>query len=802
MGPLRTLTRHPAYLATSLATVTLAVGANLVVFSFANALWLKPRAIDRDRVVLIGRDFDIPDGSRYSETAIEMFRQSGAFEAIAGQVVTSGSFEGMQRRVALTGLSGSFETAFVTPDYFTVLGIEVRGREFRIGDDRASDAAPAVVSDRFWRQTLEARPDAVGLRLQATPLPIEIVGVAEPGFQGARLGERVDVWLPHRIAARLTKQRLGDWTDPVMPLLAVARLRAGDSIESARSTLASSPRGAPDLAPLGDVFGAADLPTVRISGGDAMALSFSMAAFVLAGGCATLMALAIVHYERRQRELAIRAALGASRMTLAIQLSGELVGLAVGGTTAAMLLSSWALGALPSFSLPGGVDLTRLDLTFDWRVAVAALAGCLLAVGVAGLVPIVRFTRAAGNTNPMSATATAARSSVRLRRLILALHAGVTTVVLVAALLFVQSMTHAVTTGPGFDPDRVVFARATTRYLFIRDDDPLLAARKSRDLAAGLDVVAQIESLPGVEVVAVGPAPLGVELEYRRAQGFTFETDSGAHKEAVGRMSVGRGYLEALGVPLLAGHEGQRGEAVITPAFAQSVWGDESPIGKHIRQGPWSVTVAGVAELAIGTIRHGFQPAVLTLGETTVESMVNNRGELPLVIRTSRATTIAGSVERLLTSAFPDGVVRVTTGRALVNADLGRERMNAWLFSGFGLVALLLALVSVFGLVAYVIESRWREFAVRMALGASRGSIAGRALWISLEPVAAGALAGIAVAVALAGTIQAYLYGMNAIDPLTYIGVCGTLVGGSFGAAALAGRRVLSVSVVDSLRQE
>ena len=156
---MRTLLRHPSYALTSLAAITLAVGANLVVFSFINALWLKPRAVaDLDRVVLVGRDFDAPDGSRFSELGLESIRESGAVEAVAGQVVTSGSIEGMQRRVAISGVNGSLESAYITPEFFVVLGVRVMGREFGLGDGDAAGPSPAIISDRLWRTALRAQP--------------------------------------------------------------------------------------------------------------------------------------------------------------------------------------------------------------------------------------------------------------------------------------------------------------------------------------------------------------------------------------------------------------------------------------------------------------------------------------------------------------------------------------------------------------------------------------------------------------------------------------------------------------------
>jgi len=802
---MRTLFRHPSYALTSLAAITLAVGANLVVFSFINALWLKPRAAaDPDRVVLVGLNFDRPDASRFSELGLDAIRETGAFESVAGQVVTSGDFEGIQRRIAIPGVEGSLESAFITPGYFSVLGVRPAGRDFARDDGFASGPSPAIISDRLWRTALRGRTDVMGLQLPATPVPLIVVGVAPPAFHGARLGERTDLWLPYRLANRLTGQPAADLRFVVLPMVAMGRLRPGQSIDNARSMLDAGPRGPrPDreLIPLSQVFGAADVPMVRLRGADVMTMSAAMAGLVLAGGCATLMALVLVHYERRQRELTIRAALGASRGRLAAKLVLELFGLAIVGTGAAVLVASWALAALPAFTLPGGVDFGRLDLTLDWRVGAAGLTGCLVTLALAGALPLARFTSAAVNANLMSSTSSASRSSTRLRRLILAGHVGVTTVVLVAAALFVQSVTTALATGPRFDADHVVFANVPTRYGFMQNDH-VLTARKARDLAASFDALEQIRQLPGVQIVAIGDAPLGVDRQFEFGQPKAIETDAGPVDAAIGWMFVGDDYLEALGVPLLAGRPGGQDEVVVSPAFAQAAWGAEAPLGERVKFGTSSFTVTGVADMSFGAIRLGPQAVVLAFGRRTPASVMNGRGVLPLVIRTDRADATKVSVERVLFAAFPDSPVRVATGREVVDADLGRERMNAWVFSGFGIVTLTLAAVSIFGLVAYVIESRRRELAVRMALGATRGAVAMRTVWTSLEPVLYGLVAGLVAAAMLARTIEAYLYGLSGVEPLSYALVSVTLVTCAIVAAALAGRRILTVSVSESLRQE
>ena len=807
---LRTLIRHPAYVLTSIATLTLAVGANLVVFSFVNALWLRPAPIaDPDRVVVLGRDFfgrnvdtfDTPDASRFSELALELFRQSGAFEGVAGQVVTSGDFAGHSPSVVVEAAGSGAEALWITPGYFSVLGVRLTGREFVRGDGEADGASPVVISDRFWRTVLGARPDVLGMRLAAQPVPLDVVGVAPPGFHGARRGERADYWLPHQLLPRVTGEHLANRRFVHMPMVTIARLKPGVSVGQARALVGQNGRITPDMTTIGELFGAADLPMVRIHGGSLMTMTAVAAAFVLVGGCATLMALALVHYERRSHELAIRAAMGATRSRLASQLSLELLVLGGLGTGAAVLASSWAIRLLPQVSLPGGIDLSRLEFTIDWRMVFAALGGCTLTLAVAGMIPVARFTRASFVRGLISPAVTGSRSSLRIRKAVLAVHVGATTTVLVAAALFVQSIVHALAAGPGFDAERTIFAAVQTRYPQVNLEQKALDTRVARDVATSLDVIERIKALPGVEVVALGQEPIGPEVEQRVRQPKTLQIDSQELDTPFGFLWVSSNYLDAIGTPLAAGRPGVQDEAVITPALAEDLWPGESPLGKRVTFGLSSMTVVGVADLTFGSVRLGRSRGLLQFGDASVPVAIRGTGALDLAIRARYPEIVATEIRRLLSGAFPDApVVRVTVGEHLVEADLGRERLTAWMFSGFGFVAVALALVSVFGLVAHLVESRWREFAVRMALGGSRADVAGRALWASLEPALIGSAGGLIASIALARTVESYLFGLGGVDALTYGSVVAALIVSVILAGGVACRRLREMSLADSLK--
>jgi hypothetical protein len=449
--------RHRGYFTFATTTLAVAVGVNLVVFTVVNALWLRPLPFPApDRVVTITSHVYIT----LDAPALRRVRPQ-PFEAVAGQVITADDYGlgSLLPRLVLNGRD--VETVGVTPEYFKLLGLAIRGRDFTQDDNRAGAEPVAIISDRLWSREFGRRPDVVGAVASAQPFSIRIVGIAPRDFEGARRGEQTDVWIPSNLVPRIApaaRESAGS-----LPLMIFARLAPGQSVADVARHLLDVPVDDGDrrgftIVPLKDVFGTPKSPTFVIREGSALSVVAGLAMLVLVGGCATLAALVLVHYERRRRELAVRVALGASRMRLTGELSRELLLIAVSGTLGAVLVAAWGLRAIPSLSLPGGVNLGRLDLSIDWRVLGAAVAATLLTLVAAACLPVSRFTRASLAGDLLAGpAATSSAASQRIRQMLLALHVSATIIVLIAAGLFVRAVIHGFGNAAGFDFERTAF---------------------------------------------------------------------------------------------------------------------------------------------------------------------------------------------------------------------------------------------------------------------------------------------------------------------------------------------------------
>jgi hypothetical protein len=474
----RVLSRHPSYVAFAIASLALAVGATLATFTVVNALWLRPLPYpESDRLVTLVFDVATDLDPAFSGIETRYSARWTAFESVAGQVVSSGSMGGFVPHPVLADVGHEVETLAVTSRYFSLFGQSIRGRDFTPDDNRAAAEPVAIISDRLWARAFGRRPEIIGAVAAAKPFSLRIIGVAPSGFEGARRGERGDLWVPSNLTPRLTAgaKNLGD---EEVPVILFARLRPGQTPAEARERLiealpderSRSSMREVQVVRLQNVFGTSGSRAVVIRESGAAAVVAGLAGLVLVAGCVTLMALVLVHYERRRRELAVRIALGASRRRLACELSAELGWVAAAGSVGAVLISVWSLRALPSLSLPGGVDLARLDLSIDVRVLLAGLLTTVITLAAASFVPIRRFTRADIAGELVAPTATSTRSSHRLRQSLLAVHVAATIVVLVAAGLFVRAVVYGFGTGAGFDVDHTAYVVAQVVAESLRAD--------------------------------------------------------------------------------------------------------------------------------------------------------------------------------------------------------------------------------------------------------------------------------------------------------------------------------------------
>jgi predicted permease len=789
---------HRGYVAMSTFVLAVAVGVNLVVFTVVNALWIRPLPFpEPERLVTIPQarvtGLDLP--------GLEIFEGG-----VAGQVFTADTHLGLRPHIQLAEFGRDLETLGVTSGYFRLFGLTIRGRDFTPDDDRDGAEPVAIISDRVWSHAFGRRAEMIGTVLAASPFPIRVIGIAPEGFEGARRGERADMWIPTSLVRRLASP---DWADARLSMMVFARLGPGQTVPmmDQRYRDLMNPRdrdwllkyepawaSTPVVVPLDEVFGTPETRTFMVSERNAVLVVSGLAMLVLLGGCATLAALVLVHYERRRGELALKISLGAPRSRLVFELLRDLFLIAATGSAAGILVAAAGLRLLPALSLPGGVDLGRLDLFIDWRVCAVAIAATAMTLLLAGALPIARSTRLqlAGELFTRSSTTTLA--SQRVRQALLALQVCATIIVLVTAGLFVRAVVHGFRSAPGFDVDRTVFVS-------VQEGNP----QGNQDVDRGAVIAERVarlsrrlRGLPGVSEVAEGISPIGPDARVylRRVKVHDQE-----HQLWIGHLSGSPELLSALGVPILVGRSLTVADsaavpvpAVISRSLADRLWPDDRALGQTLSM----PMLRGGTYLVVGIARDLAFESLARPGSGVVVTAkgVGNLIVSFFVIRTDQPEIVAEAVRRTI-----DGqVVKVATGRETVARDLGRQRVGAWFFSGFGFAALLLGVGGAFGLVAYLAESQRHEFGVRLALGADLSDLVRHGLFAALAPVSIGVVAGLLLAGVVSQLFTALLAGISALDVATYLLVAVTMLGCATIAALAAAWRLRRTTPSDALR--
>ena len=559
----------------------------------------------------------------------------------------------------------------------------------------------------------------------------------------------------------------------------------------------------PTVTPLSEVYGSPDTRTFRIHEGNAFLVVSGLALLVLLGGCATLAALVLVHYERRRPELALKVTLGAERWRLVFELVRELSWIGVTGSAGGILVAILGSRVVPALGLPGGVDIGRLDLSIDWRVCAVAIIATVLTLLVAAARPVVHSTRLRLAGEVLSGPSTTSRASHRVRQTLLALQVCATIIVMVAAGLFVRAVNYGFGRAPGFDVDRTVFVsvqerlpEASLRDFDIDRVDALVAERAARLTSA-------LRELPGASEVAEGISPISPDSLRSRSNPRTVRVQDHEYQLLVGTLGGSPNLLSTLGVPILAGRPLNAADitsaprpAVITRSLAERLWPDGGALGRTLqmplRRGGGAYVVVGIApDLAFGSLAQPGSGVIVTAEPYRPVLPVTN-----LVIRTDHPEMVAGMVRRTIKGE----VVQVATGKEVIARDIGRQRLGAWFFSGFGLAALLLGVGGAFGLVAYLAESRRREFGIRLALGADMSHLVRRGLAAALAPVSAGVAAGLILAGIVSQVFAALLAGISALDAVTYLLVAVTMLSCATIAALAAAWRLRRTNPCDALR--
>ena len=808
----RVLRKSPAFTATALITIAMGIGATTAIFSVVNAVLLRgapyPHA---DRVVVVWNTYSTgPSEAAVAAAEFSDIREtSRAFEAFAALRPQTSSLSGSCG--SGPGCEPERVTAYlVSPSVFDLLGVTPSlGRPFAEADGVTGAPRVVVLSDTLWKRRFSADPGIVGQTIVVGALPRTVVGVMPPGarFPDAPVGfirTPADLWILYGWEQSRTDNR----GNQVLGM--VARRRAGVSIEQAQADLdaiSASFRqqfparyAQPDTLWRLNAVGLND----QIVGDVRMSLLVLLGAVgvVLLITCANVANLMLARGTSRRRELAVRSALGAGRGRLVRQLLIEaamLVG--IGGLLSVGLAYAGVRGliALDAGNIPL-LDLAGLDTTvLGFAMVVTIVTGLLV-----GLAPALRQSTADPQIALGGAERTAGDGSIRhrLRRVLVVGEVTLAVVVLVAAGLLVRSFARMMATPIGFEPDGTVVAQIALPRAQYTTGEKVIAFQR--------ELLDRFRALPGSAAAsAVFPLPMsgdgwgGTVIVENRATGL-----AEPHAEYAVAMP---GYFSTLRIPVVEGREfadadvaGTMLVAVVDEQFARQYWPGESAVGKRISPfGPlpandprWT-TVVGV----VGHVRNGgprndgegqlYLPA-LQKSELTLYFVVRATGNdapLPAAIR---------QTVRSLDSQLP--IARLSTTPALVGRLLARERFNMLLLSIFGGVALTIAAVGLYGVLAFLVTQRTREIGIRLALGGRPGRVLRGVLAEGLILAAAGLTLGSAMALLAGPALKGLLYSIEPTDPLTYAGIAAVLLVVAGAASYLPARRATRIDPVAVLR--
>jgi predicted permease len=809
---LRMLARSPGFTLVAVVSLALGIGVNTAVFSLFNAVLIRqlPVVKGQGRLVWLRAPSSYPDYLDYRE-------QAQSFEGMAAATGT--------REFSLTrgGEPELVRGEFVTANYFDVLGVGAHaGRGFVEAEGR-EPARVVVLSHHLWRTRFDSDPDLVGRQLTLNGLGFEVVGVAPEGFVGTEVGLNRELWVPlstHSLlnppdAARMLdggegedvlRVRYSHW------LAVFARLKANVTREQAGAELTAVARRVAEanggrvseeavrriqLLPLSGGMDPGDREQALPVAGVVMAVL----GLVLLIACANIAGLLVARAAVRRRETAIRQALGAGRVRLVRQWLTESVLLACLGGAAGLLLALWANDVMTSYA--AGTPVASLDLRLDYRVLAFTL---LVSVGAGvafGLAPALQASRldivTALKTEDALARAGSRRS--RLRAAFVTAQVTLSVVLLVCAGLFIRSLWSARTIDPGFRVERA---------LTVPVDLGLLRYKSEEGRAFYRELLSRVAAQPGVESASlVRFAQLGFSF----AQGQVFaegRAAEGGEGTSTGFNLVGPDYFETMGTQLVRGRdfteadrEGAPGVAVVNETLAAMLWPGEDALGKRVSfegaKGPYLEVVGVARDGKYRSLGDRSRPYIYR------PVMQSYEPRMTLVVRTSAADprALSGAVReqlRALDRNLP--VADVRTLEEQFDLSLLPARIAAWTLGGFGLLALALAAIGIYGVVSYTVAQRTREIGVRMALGARRADVLRLILGEGLSVVGVGLGLGLLLSFAVTRVLGGFLYGVTASDPLTFVGVPALLGSIALAAGYLPARRAAKVDPMVALRYE
>jgi predicted permease len=836
---IRILSQNRGFAAVAILSLALGIGANTAIFTLIDTVLLRSLPVhDPERLVVFAVNPDKPSPF-YNYPDYEYIRDHNkSFSGViaygngGGQAAMEVPDEGAHAMAQLV------TTSLVSGNYFEVLGVTpALGRLLMPADNKTEDAHPWVVLDYdFWQRRFGGDPRVVGRRITLNGSPLTVVGVSHAGFTGAVIGNHPDMYLPI-MEMREVQRGVREWnTRHFWWLNILGRLKPGVTMLAAtpeadvlwKQILAKDPERRPVATYDKDYYqrnrgtllpGSGGYSFLRNQIQKPLTVLMIVVVLVLLIACANVANLLLARAATRQREIAIRLALGAGRGRLISQLVLETLVVSLLGGLLGLVFAWWGARVLLTFLPKRGVPPT-LDLSLDWRLLAFSFGVALLAGLICGIVPALQATRPNLTSALKNEVATIGRIRFDLRRGLVVAQVAMSLLLLIGAGLFVRSLQNLRSLDPGFVRERVLLVNVNPQQSGYK-------GQRLRDFYERL--LARVRTMNGVHVASLAAiTPLSGSRWNGGiiAEGYTWKPDE---KPYVDFNAVTTGYFQTMGIPVLAGRDFRPEDnppftpdppriqpkepeklgppppvAIVNEAFAKHFFAHTNPVGRHFINGdkPDSTRnfeiVGMVRDSKYFDIREAIEPMVYVpmwrLGANGTTLCIRTTGWPEQLVSAVRHETAN------IDPAIP--VLQSLTMEEQFDNVISQERVVTTLCSFFGGLAVLLAAIGLYGVMAHAVTRRYREIGIRMALGAKSGSV----LWLVLRDTALmigiGACIGLPAALALMRLVSSFLYGLTPQDPLSIALATGGLIAVTALAGYIPARRATRVDPMVALRYE
>jgi predicted permease len=796
----RMLRKNPGFTIVAVLTLALGIGANTAIFSIVNCVLLKPLPFrDADEIVTIQTIVQDKGGSqqfRWDVVFDPDFKEWREQNHVFQQMAAYGSG---QTTLLSGGEPERIGSAEVTVDFFALLGVRpLVGRTFLPEEHQLGGPRSAMLGEHLWRDRFGGNPSVIGRQITLDGQGVTVVGVLPDQF---KFPSECDVW-----TSMVLNTNRGNASHR-----ALARLKPGVTLQQAQAEMDTiSHRLAQTLPASAPGKGAGLVFLQEQIVGSTRSLLFvflGAVGFVLLIACANVANLLLARAATRQKEVQIRVALGASRLRIARQLLTESILLAAAGGVIGLLLALGGVELIVAFVPPNlvprieevGLDARMLGFNF----------GLSFLTGIAfGLAPAWQAAR----SNPNGALkAGGNQSSDRrqhfLRQALVAAEISVSIVLLLGAGLMLKSFSRLHHVKLGFNPERTLTLSLSLPSEGYPNSDKVRAFYR--------EALEQIQALPGVRAAALAnAAPLG-SGGVRIYGDFSVEGQPALEHLWSSKIAASHDYFRTMGIPLLKGRfftttddERAPGVAIISERLARFLWPNDSPLGKRLQLGigPMTQLWLGVVGV-VGDVRQDDLGAEPPSGLYVPYQQVSQAfflETMTLVVRTAQEPrTLAVAIRKAIQSIDPTlPIFDIHTMDELVSMKVGHQRFDAWLLGGFSAIALMLALVGIYGVVSYGVTQRTREIGIRLALGAQRHDVIKVVVSQGMKAVLIGVLCGTLAAIALTRLLAAELYSVRPTDPTTFACVVSVFIGVALASCLIPARRAARVNPVEALRYE